>query len=46
MGEDARDNLPRGVTENNFLERIETEELENIQQKHQDQNIQEWVVMV
>ena len=43
MGEDARDYLPRGVTENNFLERLGTEGLENIQQKHQDQNIQECI---
>ena len=32
MGEDARDYLPHGVTENDFLERLEPEELENIQQ--------------
>ena len=32
MGEEARDYLPHGVTENDFLEKLEPEELENIQQ--------------
>ena len=32
MGEDARDYLPHGVPENDFLERLEPAELEKIQQ--------------
>ena len=32
MGEDAKEYLPHGVTENEFLERLEPKELENIQQ--------------
>lgn len=32
MGEEARNYLPHGVTENDFLERLEPAELENIQQ--------------
>ena len=32
IGEDAKEYLPHGVTENEFLERLEPKELENIQQ--------------
>lgn len=33
MGEDKKDFLPHGVTENEFLERLDSGELENIRQK-------------
>lgn len=33
MGENAKDYMPHGVTENEFLERLEPKELEGIQQR-------------
>lgn len=32
MGEDEKDYMPHGVTENEFLERLDPKELEDIQQ--------------
>ena len=32
MGEDVKEYMPRGVTENEFLKRLDPEELENVQQ--------------
>ena len=34
MGENAKDYMPHGVTENEFLERLDPEELEAVQQKN------------